>query len=190
MALEQSVNRDTKCRGGEIGITKREGALEHWFLTAHERASITSALKSMCGIGDDDTSESHKEGTSSRVLRDESDIQKLISVVTSGLFRNPFEFEYNDNGGDENPTPQAESIAEPLVNIASGLTLPNSKAENLLSAASSGKVQMTTFVEESCKRTACERKGCKCRVLQMPCCVACVCMGKNDCKNPYCLDAQ
>ena len=45
---------------------------------------------------------------------------------------------------------------------------------------------VATLAACSCKKTACERKGCKCRVLQMPCCEACVCMGKDDCKNPYC----
>lgn len=36
MALEQSINRDCKTSGGIIGISKRPGALERWFLTYHE----------------------------------------------------------------------------------------------------------------------------------------------------------
>lgn len=45
MALEQSINADSKSSGGVIGISQSPSALESWFLTIHERASITSALK-------------------------------------------------------------------------------------------------------------------------------------------------
>ena len=45
MALEQSINLDSKTNGGIIGISQKPGTLERWFLTSHERASITSAIK-------------------------------------------------------------------------------------------------------------------------------------------------
>ena len=38
MALEQSINADSKSRGGVIGISQSSAALERWFLTIHERA--------------------------------------------------------------------------------------------------------------------------------------------------------
>lgn len=47
MALEQSINVDSKSRGGIIGISQNPGALDRWFLTSHERASVTTALKDM-----------------------------------------------------------------------------------------------------------------------------------------------
>lgn len=43
MALEQSINRDTKTKGGIVGISQKPRALERWFLTCHERAAVTSA---------------------------------------------------------------------------------------------------------------------------------------------------
>ena len=52
MALEQSINADSKSSGGVIGISQIPSALERWFLTIHERASITSALKAMYGLQD------------------------------------------------------------------------------------------------------------------------------------------
>ena len=45
MALEQSINADSKSKGGIVEITQSPAALNRWFLTAHERASITTALK-------------------------------------------------------------------------------------------------------------------------------------------------
>ena len=45
MALGQSINADSKGKGGIVGISQTPTALNRWFLTARERASITSALK-------------------------------------------------------------------------------------------------------------------------------------------------
>ena len=38
MALEQSINTDSKSKGGIVGMSQGPAALERWFLTAHERA--------------------------------------------------------------------------------------------------------------------------------------------------------
>ena len=45
VALEQSINADSKTQGGIIGIAKSPGALERWFLTCQKRASITRVVK-------------------------------------------------------------------------------------------------------------------------------------------------
>ena len=49
MALEQSINADSKSKGGIVGMSQSPAALERWFLTAHERASVATALKEMYG---------------------------------------------------------------------------------------------------------------------------------------------
>ena len=92
MALEQSINLDSKTRGGIIGITQKPGTLERWFLTAHERAAITSATKGMCSISDSDRVATHKEGGQKRVHRDEEDVQKLLTTIKERM-ANPFEIE-------------------------------------------------------------------------------------------------
>ena len=66
MALEQSINADSKSSGGVIGISQSPSALERWFLTIHERASITSAFKAMFGLQDGEQA-SHKEAAPRRV---------------------------------------------------------------------------------------------------------------------------
>ena len=57
MALEQSINADSKSKGGMVGMSQSPAALDRWFLTAHECASVTTALREM--YGDD---ENHQVG--------------------------------------------------------------------------------------------------------------------------------
>ena len=74
MALEQSVNLDSKTQGGIVGISRKPGALESWFLTSHDRAAITTATKKMCGMQKTDDSGSHKKAGKQRMKRDEGDV--------------------------------------------------------------------------------------------------------------------
>ena len=48
LALEQSVNRDSKVKGSIIGFTQNKQAVDRWFLTGHTRANIVSSTKAMC----------------------------------------------------------------------------------------------------------------------------------------------
>lgn len=90
MALEQSINADSKAQGGIIGITKSPAALERWFLTSHERALITTALKDMYTFQDSERVGTQKEAAPKRVKRDESDVEKLVACVTSWMMMEPF----------------------------------------------------------------------------------------------------
>ena len=81
MALEQTINLNSKTRGGIIGITQKESALERWFLTSHERASITSATKGLCYLDDTDKVGTHKEAGSRRQQRDEADVRKVLNTI-------------------------------------------------------------------------------------------------------------
>ena len=38
--IEQTRNRDTKTKGGIIGISLNRGAVQRWILTAHDRAEV------------------------------------------------------------------------------------------------------------------------------------------------------
>ena len=77
MALEQSINADSNSRGGIIRISQNPGALDRWFLTSHEHASVTTAVKDMYMQGHDIV-RAHEEAGTKRVTRDEADVQKLI----------------------------------------------------------------------------------------------------------------
>ena len=69
MALEQSVNLDSKSKGGIVGITQKPEAFERRFLTCHERAAITSAFKEICCIEDSERVGTHKESSQTRIRR-------------------------------------------------------------------------------------------------------------------------
>ena len=66
MAFEQSVNCHSKSKLGIICFSKQEGALNRLFLTAHERAPITSTTNDICDIKEEEDS-LHKEGEKARI---------------------------------------------------------------------------------------------------------------------------
>lgn len=77
MALEQSINRNSKAKAGIVGISQEPGALEHWSLTSHQRVAITTGLKDMCDMQDNDYVSQHKEATNNRIKKDEG-VQSLL----------------------------------------------------------------------------------------------------------------
>lgn len=130
MALEQTINVDSKSKGGIISISQNPGALDRWFLTSHERASVTIALKNMF-TQERNFVDKHKEAGAKRVARDEADVQKLVSCFTTELMANPF-------------TQESES----LVHFATGFVLPSNSADCLIISTEKGCEQMNTFVEK------------------------------------------
>ena len=131
MTLKQSINLHSKSKGGIVGISLNADALHRWFLTCHERAAITSAVRRMCGSDDPDRIGTHKEATLTRVERDENDVQKIIILSKSGLMKDPFAKE-----------------SDSLNNIATGVVLPANEAERLLASEEKGKAQMNSFIEQ------------------------------------------
>ena len=140
MALEQSANRDSKTKGGIIGISKQPGALNRWFLTAHERASATTATKKMAGLAESESKSEeckHKETGPQRRMRDEKDVHQIVTMVNTQMI-NPF----------SNDQPQT------LCNIATGVVAPENVSKDLTNACSTGRKAMMSFVEERlCKGT-------------------------------------
>ena len=116
--------------GGVIGISQSPATLDCWFLTMHERASITTALKELYGLQDDGNSV-HKEVTPRRVQRDEEDVKKMIGCFSSGLMTDPF-----------------TQDSDVLLNFTTGAVLPGDVAESLVSSTEKGREQMNNFVEK------------------------------------------
>lgn len=131
MALEQSVNLDSKTKGGIIGITPRPGTLQKWFLTAHERTATTTATIGRLDM-DESTRSTHKESLRVRVQRDEDDINKVIHTLKT-VMSNSF---YEDSNGED----------VPLMNLAMGVVMPEKMLKQLLDAKSLGAVKMKSFV--------------------------------------------
>ena len=125
MALEQSINADSKSSKGVIGISQSMAALERSLLTIHERASITLALKTMYGLQDGEQA-SHKDAAPRRIKRDEEDIQKMMGCFSSGLMTDPFTHD-----------------SDALLNIATG-----DVAQTPLRNTEKGRQQMSDFIEK------------------------------------------
>jgi len=138
MALEQSIDLDSKSKGGIVGISTKENAVEWWFLTSHERVAMTKSVKHMCGIEHyDEAAATHKEARLSRVKRDENNVQKLVATFDSGLLDNPFHIPHDIADGE---------ALVPLSNLANGVILPESVAVRLLGASELGRQNMTSFI--------------------------------------------
>ncbi|CAH1277494.1 Hypp9663, partial [Branchiostoma lanceolatum] len=135
MALEQSINLDSKTSGGVVGISQKPGALERWFLTVHERAAMATALKQMLGMADSDLVATHKDAREGRLKRDEEDVQKMTNMF-EGLMTNPFHVE--DSEGD----------IHPLINFATGVVMPEDTTVRLINAYEIGLEQCRTFVRQ------------------------------------------
>ena len=82
--LRTIFNLDSKLKGGIICISRREDAVERWFLTSHERAAITKSVKEMCEVEYGERIGTHKEASATQVKRGE-DVEKLVSSFISGL---------------------------------------------------------------------------------------------------------
>lgn len=126
MAIEQTVNRDTKTPGGLIGMSTNASATQRWLLTAHDRAAIASSCRDLAGIVHDKSSV-HQEATPSRLKRDEEDVQSLISTTRD--WANPFV-------ADE----------EGMFNLSCGARAPADVQEDLLIAERKGATACSDFI--------------------------------------------
>ena len=50
MALEQTINLDSKTRGSIVGLTQNASALDRWFITSQTRAELTATTKQLCNL--------------------------------------------------------------------------------------------------------------------------------------------
>ena len=111
------------------------GTVQRWMLTAHERASATRNFKSMIEMRDEEN-EVHAENTTSRMCRDENDVNKVIQVIKGWC--NPFE------GASE------------FACLSSGLTVDDDIVQGLLGAKNIGEVVARDCIN---KRTVTSEKG-------------------------------
>lgn len=138
--IEQTMNRDSKTRGGIVGYSLHPGAVQRWIVTAHERASIAGACHDLAKARSsynssssqrrDDCQPKHKDNTPTRIARDEADICKLVDIAENWI--NPF-------------TVREQSE---IVHLATGATATTEIKEDLLGAYEKGEKAFTVFLEE------------------------------------------
>ena len=79
MALEQTVNRDSKTKRGIVGGTSMERTRDSWALTAQVMAAATVSFKVVSGTSTG--SSFHKELGSQRIERDENDVNNSFTAL-------------------------------------------------------------------------------------------------------------
>lgn len=130
--IEQTINCDTKSKGGIIGFSLNKAAVHRWVLTSHERAAVTQACRKMAGsAGVDDSEEGVvKEMSKARLSRDEEDVRKVQSTLTTWI--NPF----------------AQSELDEICHLASGATSSEHLEQDLLTAHDRGKEALMAYIQK------------------------------------------
>ena len=124
--IEQTVNRDTKTKGGIIGFSLKKGTVQRWILTAHEHAEIVGNMRSM--VSSQELVLLHKEDTKKRKSRDEADVRKTQSILKS--WGNPF------------------SSSDDLCCLSSGITATETVASDIKNAEINGEKAAVEFMKK------------------------------------------
>ena len=126
--IEQTLNRNTKTKGGIIGSSLKKGAVQWWMLTAYARASSADRCREMASLHPQDEIKGHKESGSVRKRKDEEDVKKVMEVISQ--WRNPFE------------------TADDLVSLSPGSIASSALKEDLLKAEEKRKSALVSFVQD------------------------------------------
>ena len=144
MALEQGLNRDSKMKGGILGASHDENAVEKWTITAHLRAAVTSNFKVMSELRKNEQLSSCKDLRPITVTKSEKQVQSL----SDGLDRMMDPFDLKDFSGNDD----TEAIS--LMNIATGVVLPaDDTSLYLLTGKDTREALMKYFLENKLDST-------------------------------------
>lgn len=128
MALEQGMNRDSKTKGGIIGISDNADAVEKLTLSSHIRAAIHSNFKEICCVKSYNSKSSLKKRE-----QNENAVKKIISAIKE-KFVNPFQIKENEKTN--------------LVNIATGSVAPPEIKHDILNAKSIGMTSANEYIRK------------------------------------------
>ncbi|XP_028417357.1 uncharacterized protein LOC114541751 [Dendronephthya gigantea] len=126
--IEQTLNRDSKLKGGLVGITLNKGAVHRWLMGQAERSAITRQCETMASVAEIDRS--RKDLDKSRIEGEEKAVRDVIDVIKSMV--NPFD---NDH--------------ESLVHIASGVVASSDIEDDMKHMVDKGKTAFTSFFENN-----------------------------------------
>ena len=87
--IEQTANRDSKTKGGMVGITTSSGAVNRWIWAHNARGSITRECEAMANR--ENNHSGHNDLLDSRKVRDKEAVKSI--VTTTNDLMNPFEYE-------------------------------------------------------------------------------------------------
>lgn len=85
--IEQTANRDSKTKGGMVGLTKSQGAVHRWMLSHHLRAQISLVCEERVRKSRGNH-RNKKELDNTRIKKDETSVCSVVSTISSMV--NPF----------------------------------------------------------------------------------------------------
>ncbi|XP_049332864.1 uncharacterized protein LOC111197609 isoform X2 [Astyanax mexicanus] len=126
-AIEQTCNRDSKTKGGWIGMTQNRAAVYRWILSQHERAAIARQCESMAGKSPE--IRKRKDLDTTRIHADEKAVTRIISTLDSML--NPF-----------------DTHRDGIVCLSSGAVATEEVQKDLLAAPEIGETAFNEFISQ------------------------------------------
>ena len=129
MALEQSMNRHSKTKGGIVGVSQDLNAVEKWTLTSHLRATVHSNFKEICGMTQINQ---EKELTSKAIATSDKCVKSIVEVIDD-QFVNPFTFSNTEK--------------TVLINIVSGSVVKEELRSDILNAKAIGKKAADEYIQ-------------------------------------------
>ena len=93
-ALEKAYNKLAKGQGDIIGFTRRKEAVAQFNLIRHEKANVSSFLRSICHLTIPDEYTLHHEFSDSITKRDSENVKEAVDYIRNK--HNPFMTEIND----------------------------------------------------------------------------------------------
>ena len=129
-ALEQTINREAKGTGGEIGFTLCKAALLRWILTRHVSGEYSEVFQQL--FENKSEYNVHEELGPSRMSRDKSDVTTIKDYIMKHC-QNPFD---------------VDTIPNKLINISTGQIATKAVEERLTSIPERGKTIVQKFITE------------------------------------------
>ena len=123
------MNRDSKTKGGIIGISQDYKAVEKWALTAHLRAAVHANFKDVCRV-----EEKSYENELSRKSTTDSEERVLKIIAAFKEYENPFAF--------------SSTKKSKLKNIVTGSVVRPEFLHDILDAKTIGKQHLDYFINE------------------------------------------
>ena len=129
-ALEQSINKDAKSKGGVIGFTLRKGALLRWLLTRHISSCYSDRLRELCVASK--LPRGHEESGATRKSIDQQDVAKIKCYINEQCHR-PFDL---------------DDVPSDLVNITTGQVASKEVEKSMNALPEKGQKLLEKFIED------------------------------------------
>ncbi len=130
MAFPYTIIRDSKGKGGTVGITRNMLALLRWTPTHHVTGDYAAAMNEFCA-GESSDGKIHGECHTAAMKRDDDQVQTLRSHIKNSM-TNPF---------------YISSHPEVLINISKGLHAPTQLQTSLPGISEKGLHILEQFLE-------------------------------------------